>query len=99
MYINLSMNIKEIITKYPETKAVFENQGIQGLEDEKGLQLLEAYPLPNPRCPHHRLHGALRRTHPLLHRGGSGAHSEGLWRVPHLPVHLLPVPAKGHPPP
>ena len=45
MYINLSMNIREIITKYPETKAVFENQGIQGLEDEKVLQLLEAYPL------------------------------------------------------
>ena len=47
MYIDVSMNIKEIIKKYPETKAVFENQGIQGLEDEKVLQLLEAYPLSN----------------------------------------------------
>lgn len=45
MYIKVSMNIKEIITKYPETKGVFENQGIQGLEDEKVLQILEAYPL------------------------------------------------------
>lgn len=45
MYIKVSMNIKEIITKYPETKAVFENQGIQGLEEEKVLQILEAYPL------------------------------------------------------
>ena len=45
MYIKVSMNIKEIIAKYPETKAVFENQGIQGLEEEKVLQILEAYPL------------------------------------------------------
>lgn len=45
MYIKKTMNIKEIITKYPETKAVFENQGIQGLEDEKVLQLLASYPL------------------------------------------------------
>lgn len=45
MYIKQSMNIKEIITKFPETKAVFENQGIQGLDDDRVLALLSSYPL------------------------------------------------------
>lgn len=45
MYIKRNMNIKDILIKYPETKAIFENQGIQGLDDEKVLQLLSSYPL------------------------------------------------------
>lgn len=45
MYLKESMNIKEIIVKYPETKAVFEQQGIQSLDDEKVLELLATYPL------------------------------------------------------
>ena len=45
MYIQQSMNIKEIIKKFPETKAVFESQGIQSLDDEKVLNLLSSYPL------------------------------------------------------
>lgn len=45
MYIKRSMNIKEIITKFPETKAVFENQGIQGLDNDDVLILLSSYPL------------------------------------------------------